>query len=307
MKNEEVLKNCVVLTGPMSVGKSLVSSELSKKTGMEVVSIDDVLGFAYAELYYGLHAEPNYLSRFYKTTLNTELKRQKKTSNLSLEELEEQITQRIDNYIDEYIRLKFLLGSFEEVFPILKRYYRIFNGCSNLNADTCLALFQEKSTLALDVISKKLKQPVIIDTPAFLGWKIPDFNFRESDTKSLSRLSYHETPQSIEKATRKILDKFGPKIFLTPGIDYSKRQNVDSTTNFILLDLIDQYAEYADIEVSVNNMFYDENDESLKIREWFNAESHNKRQTLKNNSELSNICDSILSRIEELNNQKSMQ
>lgn len=306
MKNE-ILKNCILLTGPMSVGKSLISSELSKKIKMPTTSIDDIMAFVRDEYEGYIKPDPKSLENFRRNELEQELDIQKKKyPNKSIQQLTSEITALIDEYIEHYINLKEMVGSFEDFFPIYIKYEKLFKSIKSIRPDTLIAIVQDKQADFLRVLATKIKTPTIIDTPAHLGWKLPKFHFVSTDVEQLSKIGYNESPETIEPRTYEILSKFGPKICLQPGIDYYKRHNIETESHFIMTDMIDQYQEYADIEISTNNFFLNPDDDSLKNRKAFDSETNKKHELLKNKTEIENLLNAVIESLEELENAKQM-
>ena len=307
MKNE-ILKKCIVLTGPMFVGKSLISSELSKRTGIPRISIDEIIAFAKEEKKNELNSNIEFLEAFREREISEEFKLQhKKYPNKPIDELITEIENLVDEFISQYLFVIDMIGPLDGIYPIIEEYYDLFGKCPFLNADTELTILQERFAKVLEFVYTKIKVPCIIDTPAHLGWNPPDFNFCKKDTETLNKINYNQTPQTIGQKIRILLEMAGPKIFLEPGIDYNQRQSHDSNAHFIMTDMIDQYYDFADVFISVNNLFYDPNDKSLQTRSWLDTESNQKHNLLKNHGEISNICNQILTAINELEEEKELK
>ena len=69
---------------------------------------------------------------------------------------------------------------------------------------------------------------------------------------------------------------------------------------------MDSYYISADIVISVNGIFNNPTDPSLKNRSWFDAKSYIDREKIKNKGEISNFCDQILVYLEDLSQSKSI-
>ena len=68
-------------------------------------------------------------------------------------------------------------------------------------------------------------------------------------------------------------------------------------TNF---EYIKNYYANAKIEITTNGVFNNPENKFLRMRTWFDPQASIKKDQLRNKGEISNICDEILARIEEL-------
>ena len=160
-----------------------------------------------------------------------------------------------------------------------------------------IVLFTQRLHLKLlETALEKINTPVIIDTPAPLGFKPSEH--KENDFVSSNGLKL--SISNIRTRFDEILSNCGTKVFLTPGIDYNQRNADNSIYNKFLIDGLDNYMESADIIISVNGMFTSPDEEALKSRKWLDVVNFSKIKELTNNAEISNICDMILKHINEL-------
>ncbi len=296
MKNTGAQNN-ICLIGPASVGKSFISSRLSVKTGMPAISIDDIISFAENELYNKLSLDETELKNF----------KLKSLMFAGYNELSPEMKQKQESLLDEYLeKYKLYTNLFDGLYhfyePILE-YNQIGSNLLNPSTEFVVLFTQRLHLKLLEIALEHLDKPVIIDTPAPLGFKPTKNNNNDFITAD----GYSISISNIRNKFESVLSNCGTKVFLTPGIDYSQRNAADNNYNKFLLDDLDNYFQGADIVISVNGMFTNPKESALKSRVWLDAESNSKTRNITNEAEIANICDTILEYINELEISTSKQ
>lgn len=302
MSNKNVYKNSIVLIGPSCVGKTLLSEELSIRTQMPVFSVDDILFFLAEMKNNGLKNTQRGMAKYKKTqqyyAFNYKPIKISKNDQTKVDYL----NTSIDNLIEKF-------QAYDEYFD-LKKYKRFYNdyceSCSALleagiSDEFALFLSQTFTTSFLQDIISDLPCPAIIDVSAADGWFNFNYKPKKSDNEILSMLGYEFDFESAAKAHHEIFSQFGQKVFLCPGEDYKYRQSSDFTQNYILAQNLDRYTKYADLIVSVNGLFYQPDDPVFKKNRYYiDVDGNKTKDKLKNKSEVSSICEQILTGLEEL-------
>lgn len=289
MKDMGLNKN-ICLIGPASVGKSFIASKLSSKTGLPAISIDDIISFAENELYNRLSLNETGLKNFRLKSLMFA-----GYNDLS-PDMKKQQEALLDEYIEKYKTYIKLFGGLHHFYDPIIEYNEIGSNLVNPSTEFVVLFTQRLHLKLLEIALEKVNNPVIIDTPAPLGFKPhenPENDFVTADGYTLSI-------SNIRNRFETILKKSGTKVFLTPGIDYKERNAADDNYNRFLLECLDNYLDSSDIVISVNGMFNEPKETALKSRIWLDAESVAKTKEITNNAEISNICDTILEYISEL-------
>ena len=289
MKDMELNDN-ICLIGPASVGKSFIASKLSSKTGLFAVSIDDIISFVENELYNKLSLNETQLKNFKLKSLmfagyndlSPNMKKQQETL--------------LDEYIEKYKTYIKLFGGLHHFYEPIQEYNEIGSNLLTPSTEFVVLFTQRLHLKLLEIALEKISEPIIIDTPAPLGFKPhenPENDFVTADGYSLSI-------SNIRNKFNLLLNSCGTKVFLTPGIDYKQRNAADDNYNRFLLENLDNYLDNADIVISVNGMFTSPKETALKSRVWLDAESVSKTKEITNSAEISNICDTILEYISDL-------
>lgn len=284
------IEDNICLIGPASVGKSFISSRLSSKTGLPAISIDDIISFAENELY-------NRLSLNETTLRNFKLKSLMFAGYNDLSpEMQKQQEKLLDEYIEKYKTYIKLFGGLHHFHEPILEYNEIGSNLISPSTEFVVLFTQRLHLKILETALENLSEPVIIDTPAPLGFK-PNIS---AENDFVAADGYSLSISNIKSRFESILQKCGVKVFLTPGIDYTHRNAADDKYNRFLINDLDNYLDTADIVISVNGMFTDPKETALKSRVWLDAESVSKTKEITNDAEICNICDTICEFIQDL-------
>lgn len=298
------LEKSFTLIGPSSVGKSLLSSELSLRTGYSIICIDDLLDLIELEMNGSISPKKNQQKKLEKRIIH-ELKQDPETADYFCnKQCSAQTISMVHAFIDEYNYYINLFGSLEQFYPIVQNYIKILDiydepiDYLNLLTLTTAKLLEKAFNL--------IDTPLIIDSPAGFGWDTDQMHFTPELTEELECQNINMNFDHYKKFIRKLL-RSSNSILLVPGRDYKLRNAARKNSfNKIILQNMDNYYNSADLAISVNGIFNNPTDPSLKNRSWFNPKSHLDREKLKNKGEISNICDQILQYIDELTQSKSI-
>lgn len=296
---KENLEKCIVLIGPSCVGKSLISFELSQKTKMPKVCLDDLMVMVEYEKDGEIGPDISAQKEFSKKLLKKVLADVHLQRNFALPKFEKKTFELIKEIVDLYNQYLTLFGSLEPFYEILEKYQMcmVYSACpierlTNLNI------------MSVDVLEKVFElvdEPIIIDSPAPFGWKSEDqehkLDLEMGDLKQNTSVDFDE----INLKMFNILTT-AKTVLLCPGEDYDKRNTVKtSIENNILLESLNNYFDHAEIMITTNAMFNQPENKFMQKRSWLNAEESIEREKLKNQSEINNICDQILTMAEEMN------
>lgn len=283
------LKKSYMLIGPSGIGKSLIAENLSKKTGLPIFSIDEIIEFA----------KDRYRSGFPKFFVNKK-KLFKHYKELALEygpeyEKDSKFDQKQNEMLKELTDLFFYYEKELNNFRAVKNaYLKMCNLDRKYEFEPSplisLYIFQKLSIDVYKIILNKINKPVIFDMPCNFGWFLPsDEVFNEN------YIDY----QKINNEMSKILDSVGSSILIEPGQDFEKR----SPTSFYFEYILNNFENYkkSNIIISSNDLFYNPDDKFLRIRGCFNSEARLKTEELLNKAELNNICDQIIEMSSNLN------
>lgn len=295
--NKNDLKNSISLLGPASVGKSLLSEELGKKTGFPVINIDDLI------VYINYHSEellsPNKEDQErYKKDLIADMQLDEKDYINTTPKYINKTNELIDKFLNNYINYLKVLGDLKPLQKHIIEYYNFIE--ENYNKPELFTIAFNKMILnLLEDISKKIDGPAIFDLPAPFGFSVDKENFTTRSLikiKSCLKLNLHKFNESIHKFL-----KSTKSVLLTPGQDFQLRK-VENTNplNETLADNIDGYLYNTDIEITTNGLFNNPRSRVFKRREYFQALETIVKEKLRNEGTIQNMCDEIIERIDEL-------
>ncbi len=296
MENSSTKKS-IVLIGPSSVGKSLISTELSKKLSIPRVSIDNLFNFVVSEIENEIFPNEEGIKK-YKTAIMNDLKERNQKgaeTNTNTLELEEKL---VDEFLDEYREYVKMFGGLEDFRPAVRR---VGSGLSSADEVEYNVMLAKLSYDIIKEILKKTKEPIIIDAPMSFGWEVPKFGLTLESRIWLARM-YDIEVEKFNNDMRKMLKSLNP-VFLMPGEDYPQRNGAEkSLSNAVIVGNIDCYMQDAGLVVSTNGLFTNPSHPILKQRTWFNTEEYIEQTKLRNNGEISSLCDQIAVGLYELEN-----
>lgn len=297
--NKDTLSKCIILTGPSSVGKSFISKNLSKKLNYPVVSMDDLLNYIIDEMDGELSLSKKKIKRYvidYYSEFNDDLEEFEQKGR---QDLIDKQTELLDEYLDEFVKYRKILGQFKKFYPAVNKYLTL-QDVETDDPKNIIYWGALVSSEMLEKIIKKINYPIIIDTPAWLGWHTKKLEMNDECIEALSAAGYSLDLKKAKRIIRKVL-RTGVTVYLEPGLDYEDRNAAkNSGFNNEILKKVDDYQDEADVMISVNSLFNDSKDESLKNRTYFNAEVNLQQDKIKNNGEISNICDQIIEKYNEI-------
>lgn len=292
----ENLSKSITLLGPSCVGKSLFAKELSNRLNYPVINIDELLDFI--ELEKGGHLDNTppkqhqYINRCLKDiSQDAELK-----DTLTDERYAETEKHLVYKFVDLYNYYHNLLGGFKPFYDIMNKYDYYYKNIHDPVEIICV--LNHLTNEMLSKIFEVINQPIILDSPAPFGWKTNNQLDFFSKLR-LKRSSLNIDTHSVDNIMNDTLSKT-QTVLLVPGLDYAIRNafnNVESN-NIILKDLDNYYL--ANLQITTNGLFNSPDNKYFKQRAWFDARETLTKEELKNKSEISNICDEIITRLEEL-------
>lgn len=292
----ENLKNSITLIGPSSVGKSFLSTELSKKLNMPHICIDDLIVIIRSEKCGDIapieSKKKQFINRCIEDIRNDhELSKLLKDKKYAQKEI-----QLVHDFIGLYNHYLKLFGSLKPFYESVEKYDVMVDlATTNQDYINCLAI---TSAELFDKIFEIINQPVIIDPPAPVGWNTEQISVSFFVEKKLQAKNFKVDVEKCKNTINNVLNN-SATVFLNPGIDYKQRNaaKYDMANNLILSKLGDYY-EHAQLEVSVNGMFNEPKNYYLQRRSWFDAKEIAIKEKIKNKGEIANICDQIVNAIE---------
>ena len=190
----------IILTGPSGVGKTLLAEKLSEKTGFPSVSIDDLLVFADYEKHGIIANNPAAIRQFKRECLQSCYEDERISDQCFDEKLLAKQKQIITAYANEYIKYTKLFGNLSPFYSIVDKYYNFMHHLQGCSTKTRLA-FQQffQLQMMLTVFERTRKKPIILDTSAVQGWKIPKYKLSKEDKAFLDRFEIDFDSQTCRK------------------------------------------------------------------------------------------------------------
>ena len=302
--NKESLRKSIILIGPSCVGKSLIASEMEQKVQMNHVSLDDLLIMVEYEMEGDISPDIEKQKEFAKRILLQIMQDSKQKKNMAISKFEKKTFELIKDFFDLYNYYVELFGDLKVFYDIIEKHHlRLSYASSPVQK---LANINIVAVQLTNKIFEIIDSPILIDAPAPFGWIPTNEELIEEleygDLKREKKINFNK----INREMSKILSSLNT-ILLVPGEDYNKRNTVRaSVENNILLENIEDYYDNAKLIISTNGVFNQPESKFLQKRSWFNGEESIERDKLKNQCEISNICDQILNMINELEEQKTL-
>ena len=285
-------KKSIILIGPACVGKSLIADALSEKTGYKRVCLDDIYQMASDE--YEFKLDPNSSNEKYKKKKIKELHKNRgyKNNLLDQDHIEEE-TRLVEDYLNEYKKYCEMFGKLSDFEQI------IANGFWGYVGNDLEGIYV-RNEIALKTLSKivgQTEEPLIIDVPAWFGWKISDEDIKNNKTFKAKKLQ--KDVLNMQKEMQNAL-KLTNSVFLYPGLDYHARNAMyDDKLNNIILGSLDNYGDCANIMIDISGLFNDKYNECFSTRRWFDSHESLEKEKRKNKGNIANICDEIMIKVEE--------
>ena len=290
--NLETYKKFIVLIGPACVGKSLIADALSKKTGYKRICFDDLYHMASEE--YSFNISPKMNEEKFKKRTAKDLRRTRvyKKNALDKEHLKEE-SRLIEDYIKTYKQYCEMFGSLFGFEQIVSDELLGFWG------DDIEGIYvrNEIALKTLATIVDEINEPLIIDVPAWFGWKISNEEIKNNKTIKFRKLQ--KDVLNMQKEMQNAL-KLTNSVFLYPGLDYHARNAMyKDKLNNIILNSLDNYVDCANIMIDISGLFNDKYNECFSTRRWFDSHESLEKEKRKNKGNIANICDEIMIKVEE--------
>ena len=298
--NKENLQKSISLIGPMSVGKTLLSSELSKRLNMPRISIDELRTIIGYEMDNCISLDEKSQQAFIDNCFEEVEADENLKHTLKDPIYSKKLKEIFNEMVNTYKYYRELLGDLSPLYPSLKKFN---NSCKQISKDPIefICLSNKFTSDVLNFILSKVNTPVILDFPGPFGWQVEDFYFNDNTSvNKLKKCDYSIDFYDTEEFVREFL-KMSTTVFLHPGQDYEQRNDSRYIReNKVLSRASLNYSENAHIEISTNGMFYNPEDLYFKQKKWFDPIERTTKESLLNHGEISNICNQIISHIEEL-------
>ena len=291
--------NIIALIGPKAVGKSLIASKLSENMGdISIFSSDTFDNFIMAILQGGFRNVSEFRNLVISEYSEEKLKR--KYPGIDKETLRHN-----KNYLENYLKSIEIIEKYADLLKSKQIYYqtiKLLETNKPLSLKQMLFILQYQKILILTNIIKKIDQPIILDFGADLG-AIISLNDKEKD--KLSQI-YQKPFHELMSAQKQMFENCGIIAYLSPGKDYIEKSDarISDDHNKIYRESEDSYSQYANIEMTMNGMFYDPSNYIFRSDKEFQPGIATKKNKLMNKGNVDNICDILLENIEEL---KQMQ
>ena len=296
----ENLQKSIILTGPPCVGKSLIGAHLSKKLDMPIFSIDDMLLLINEEISAGIGPTPKQQKRFIKDLKQQILESPEDRELLSHPDYVETEEQLLKNFVDLYNGYRETFGDLKCFYTAVKQNLQTLSSAQTM--DYIIASLAHVSNQMIEIIISKLDQPVIIDAPGCYGWQF--VKHLELDTKIKLARNLNMRPTEAEKQMNSTIASM-QSVLIVPGPDYETRTTDKAVTDNFLVEHVDDYID-TDLVISANELFYPTKTKYLRQRKLADAREYLEKEKLKNKAEITNICEQIIDRLNDLQSCKTL-
>ncbi len=293
-KNEKILKDSVLLLGPLGVGKSLLSKKIGEKLNLPVICLDQV--FCALSIFYRKGWQfPTFeeWENTQKMIFNSDM------SKLDCIKYKEEISQKI---VSDYEELK----SYQKIFDmssLIKECCHAMRNCyfatRNEDFQTHMFVLIYTDTLLLEKIMNKLNEPVVLDASGIIGASL---TLKKEINANDIHLDKGTTTHDFQ---RRVLLRFGTKVYICPGQDFQNRCDDDNIeANKIILKSKASYTNYSDIMVSANGILYREQPIMFQERNDYDIEKTLQFLKAQNLGEIENTSGQIANSIKEFRQAK---
>lgn len=293
---QENLAKSITLIGPSCVGKSLFAKELSKRLNFPVINIDELLDFIELELDGHIDHIPQKQAEYIARCLKDISQDAQLKETLTDERYAETEKRLIHEFVDLYNYYHALLKDFKPFYDTMNEYAYFYKNIHDPVEIICVLNYLTNEMLSK--IFDVLNQPIILDSPAPFGWQTNnqlDFFSKLRLKRSILNID----TATVDNAMNDTLSKT-QTVLLIPGLDYNIRNAFkDVESNILILENLDNYYP-ANLEITTNGLFNSPDNKYFRQRSWFDAKETLTKEQLKNKSEINNICDEILAKLEEL-------
>ena len=286
------LQNSMMIIGPACVGKSLISTALSKQTGIKKISVDDIKNVVQLEMSGRLSPDEDSQEEYIESTIY-EIREELGISEFRAEDEEYARTEKmlVREIVDAYNYYRELFGGLEQFYSVIEDYFDKLN--FSCEPEMTNLLVNKMTTEVLKIAFKSLEEPVIVDAPAPYGF--------QGNANRFWRMSDNVLQSETNAEMSKVLQSL-TVILLSPGEDYDSG-NAESTSrsNQILLSEFGSYEQdYVDVSIDTFGLFADASNPILKRRTWYDVDAYIKKQELLNQKRINEICGEILESTEQM-------
>ena len=122
------LKSSIILLGPACVGKSLISTALSKETGVKKISIDDIKNVVQLEMAGRLSPDIDQQEEYIESTIY-EIREELGISEFRAEDEKYASTEQmlVKEIVDAYNYYRELFGGLEQFYGVIDNYFSQLN------------------------------------------------------------------------------------------------------------------------------------------------------------------------------------
>ncbi|MBE5735054.1 MAG: hypothetical protein E7361_01200 [Clostridiales bacterium] len=292
---EENLRKSISLIGPSGVGKSLLASELSSRLGMPNICIDDLMQLVDLEMR-GVINTNKFDQEQYKKDVIKDIARDPMLKDCLNDEYKDKEIALVNEFVDMYNNYHNLIKDFTPLYDVVNAY--MDQPYQSFSEQEVIITLNDVAIKMIEYVYSVVDQPIVLDPPGSFGW---DMVGEKTNMFTKMRLKkYGISIPKLQDKTDEILSKTNT-VLLCPGLDYDDRNLArGNDVNEYLLHNIDHFYKNADLVISTNGLFNTPSNRYLQQRTWFNAKEWDTKQKLKNNGTISNMCDEIVLRIDEL-------
>lgn len=299
----ENLQKSIILTGPPCVGKSLIATHLGEKLNMPVFNIDDMLLMLVEERDNQISPSRS-AQRAFLQDLRLQILKDPEFKELLINPkyvgVEEKLFQ---NLVDIYNNMRAQFGDLKCFYKAIDKHISTLR-LDKPTADYLIASLAEVSNMMIEVILSKLDQPIIIDVPGCYGWQF--VKHLSPNTKMLLPGNLNMRPTQTEKQMNNIIASM-QSVLLLPGSDIDTRmpKNGAVGADKIIHSHLDDFID-TDIVIPANELFYPSSTDYLRQRKLADAREYLEKEKLKNKAEITNICEQIISGLNDLKSYKTL-
>ena len=299
----ENLQKSIILTGPPCVGKSLIASHLGEKLNMPVFNIDDMLLMLVEEREHKIGPSKSAQRAFIQDLREQILEFPHSRKLLTDPQYIGTQEKLLQNLVDIYNNMRAQFGDLKCFYKAVDKHINTLD-LEYVNVDYLIASLAEVSNMMIEIILSKLDQPVIIDAPGCYGWQF--VKHLSLDTKILLQRNLNMRPTQTEKQMNDTVASM-QSILLLPGPDIITRipENGELDAEKMIHSSLDDFMD-TDLVMPANELFYPSSTDYLRQRKLADAREYLEKEKLKNKAEITNICEQIISGLNDLQAYKTL-
>lgn len=298
--NETNLQKSIVLIGPKSVGKSLITKRLAERLKDYVIFSSDELENLCALIDMGNFKNAEEIKKEYIDEFRRNYKKQKYDT--------EELKSRSEKHLEESLQLiDFFFDNFDlkKLVQMMNETRKILCARPNLTEKQMLYLLQYRKIKLLEEALSQIDKPLLCDFGADIGAVIGLYGVEQLRiTEALNKPF-----KNIEKTQKKFFERFASVVYLEPGIDYDQKVDPrwNDRHNKLYTANRESYVAFANFMVSMNGTFYELGNEVFKNDSMIDFRSIIEKEKLMDKANLDSICDQIEKGINDLRELKNMQ